>query len=123
MVVKYLLVAATGLSLSCSNAQAQLPLTLRACAPDIKSHCAHVASGKGRLKSCVKEHFQDFSNPCAERLALLATVDPACDTDVRKSCGGVKPRRGRVENCVKAALAKVRDACKERLAWAIAGRR
>jgi len=121
--VKYLLVAAAALSLSCSNAYSQWPLASRACAPDIKAHCAHVAPGERRVRSCVKEHFQDFSDACTTRLARIAAVHHACDADVREQCGGVKPRRGRVADCVKAALAKIGNACKEALARGVAGSR
>jgi hypothetical protein len=80
---------------------AQEKLSALACAADIKSKCGEVKPGEGRIRTCVKEHLSEFSEPCQAKLAKLAAVGQACAADVKQACGDAKPRRGRIVACIR----------------------
>lgn len=90
-----------------------------ACAADIKSKCGEVKPGEGRIRTCVKAHLGEFSEPCQAKLAKLAAVGQSCAADVKQTCGDVKPRRGRIAACLKSALGNLSDACKDAVAQAV----
>ena len=119
--LKGILVAGIALALWSSNAMAQEKLPARACAADIKSKCAEVQPGEGRIRTCVKEHLGEFSEPCQARLAKLAAAGKACAADIKQTCGSVKPRRGRIAACLKSALGNLSDTCKDAVAQGVAG--
>ena len=58
------------------------------CAADIKTKCAGVKPGGGRIKDCVKTHAVEFSEACKARLAQVAEISKACTTDLKESCPG-----------------------------------
>jgi hypothetical protein len=121
--LKGILVTGIALALWSSSAMAQEKLPARACAADIKSKCAEVQPGEGRIRACVKEHLGEFSEPCQAKLAKLAAVGKSCAADVKQTCGTVKPRRGRIAACLKSALGSLSDTCKDAVAQAVAGAR
>jgi hypothetical protein len=94
-----------------------------ACAGDIKSKCADVKPGEGRIRACVKEHLTEFSEPCQARLAKVAATGKACKEDVKQSCADKNRGRGRLAACMKDALGKLSDPCKDALAQAVAARK
>jgi hypothetical protein len=50
-------------------AQSVNPLAvLGACRPDIRSFCSTVSAGNGRIKTCMKQHLHQLSEPCKEAL-------------------------------------------------------
>jgi Skp family chaperone for outer membrane proteins len=95
----------------------------RICAADFKAHCADVQPGEGRIRACVKEHVNDFSEACQARLAKLTAVAKPCVDDVKQKCGNVKRGRGRIAACLKSALPDLSDACKDAVTQAVAGAR
>lgn len=95
---------------------------MKACASDVKSLCAGIQPGDGRIKACIKSHFSDVSAPCQAVLTKAATVSKACGADVKKICADVKPGGGRVEVCMKSHLTEVSDPCKDALSQATAGK-
>ena len=120
MMKSLIVIGAAVLLLSATVAMAQQRGPVGACAADIKSKCAGVERGEGRVSACIKEHLTEFSEPCQARLAKIATVGNACKADVTKNCAG-KSRLRRV-SCVKEALGNLSDPCKDALAEA-AGRK
>jgi hypothetical protein len=94
-------------------------LAVRICAADISARCAGVEGGQGRLRSCVKDHLKDFSDPCQARLARLATIRKACAADIRQNCAESKGPR-RVAACLKSTLVNLSDECKDALAQSVA---
>jgi Cysteine rich repeat len=102
-----------------SGAAARERLAVRICAADISARCTGVEGGHERLRSCVKEHLEDFSEACQARLARLAAVRKACAVDIQQSCPESKGPR-RVEACLKSALVNLSDACKDALAQSVA---
>jgi hypothetical protein len=121
--LKGILVTGIALALWSSSAIAQEKFSALACAADIKSKCREVKPGEGRIRTCVKEHLSEFSEPCQAKLAKLAAVGQACAADVKQACGDAKPRRGRIVACLKAALGNLSDACKDAVAQAVSGAR
>jgi hypothetical protein len=103
-------------------AMAQQRAAARACAADIKTLCAGVQPGEGRIRACIKGHFSELSTPCQAVLLTTAVVGKACRDDVKKLCADVKPGHGQVLACVKTHLTEVSDPCKDALARAPAGR-
>jgi hypothetical protein len=121
--LKNLSVVGVVLVLSASAAIAQPRSTAGSCAADIRSQCAGVKPGRGRIRACVKEHFKDLSDKCRARLAEFAAARQACTADVKKNCADVKPGRGQIAACIRPLIVNVSDSCKEALAGAVAGRR
>ena len=67
-----ILAASVILLLATSGAMAQMRPGMRAvaqaCKPEIARFCSQVPPGQGRIKACMKEHLQEFSEPCKEGL-------------------------------------------------------
>jgi len=124
--LKSILVVAVALALWSSSVTARERWGVGACAVDIKAFCAGVRPGEGRIRSCVKEHLKDLSEPCQGRLARLAANQRVCAADVKEKCANISLRRhrtARITACLKPALANLSDPCKDALAQAVAGTR
>ena len=107
--------------LSATSGMAQ-SAAMKACAGDVKSLCAGIQPGDGRVKACIKSHFSDVSAPCQSVLVKAAAISKACSADVKKVCSDVKPGGGRIEACMKSHLSEVSDACKDAVTLAAAGK-
>ena len=94
----------------------------RACVSDIKTHCAGVEPGEGRIAGCFKEHFKDLSTPCQNLLAATAAAAKTCTADVKQHCADARRRSARVA-CMTSALTDLSDACKSAISQVAAGRR
>ena len=95
---------------------------MKACGGDVKSLCAGVQPGDGRVKACIKSHFSDVSAACQTVLLKAAAISKACSTDVKKVCADVKPGGGRIEACMKSHLSEISDPCKDAVSQATAGK-
>jgi hypothetical protein len=73
-----------------SNAQAQG--AAKTCASDIKTLCADVRPGQGRIAACVKDHIKDLSDPCQNLLATTAATAKTCAADVKQHCADAQRR-------------------------------
>jgi len=84
-----------------------------ACAADIKSLCAGVTPGGGRLEACIKTHSGELSE--ARRAALLkdSAIRNVCAADMKQNCAGIPLGSGRLGACMKAHFANLGDACKK----------
>jgi hypothetical protein len=116
--LKNLLAVGAVLSLTATGAAAQQRAAARACAADIKTLCADVQPGDGRVRACVKDHFNELSGPCQAVLTRAAAIGKTCAADVKQNCAGVKPGRGRLVACVKEHIADLGEPCKDALAQA-----
>lgn len=114
---------AAALSFGAVPAQAAPSALAKACAKDIKSVCADVKSGGGKLKACVKEHFSELSTDCQIAIVKVAAVGRACKADAKKLCSDTKPGKGRVAECLQSHAADLSDGCKEAFAKAETGSR
>ena len=50
-------------------------VNVKACAADVKQHCADVKAGEGRLEACMKSHVANLSDACKVALANSAAGD------------------------------------------------
>jgi Cysteine rich repeat len=117
--LKNLLAVSVIMFLSATSGMAQ-SAAVKACAGDVKSLCAGIQPGDGRIKACIKSHFNDVSAPCQAVLVKAAAISKACGADVKKVCADVKP--GRIEACMKSHLSEVSDPCKDAVTQAAAGK-
>ena len=115
------LVILTALLLSGSAAVAQQ--AGKPCAGDIKTLCAGIQPGEGRIKACIKSHLTDLSPTCNDRVLTVAVTGKVCKTDVTNLCGGVVPGTGGIRACIKSHMAAVSDPCKDAMSRAAAGRK
>jgi Cysteine rich repeat len=119
--LKNLLVVSSIMLLSATSGMAQSAAT-KACAGDVKSQCAGIQPGDGRIKACIKSHFNDVSAPCQAVLVKAAAISKACGADVKKICADMKPGGGRIEACMKSHLTEVSEPCKDAITQAAAGK-
>jgi hypothetical protein len=119
--LKTLVAAAVVTLLSATSGMGQ-SAAMKACGGDVKSLCAGIQPGDGRVKACIKSHFGDVSAPCQAVLVKAAAISKACSADVKKVCADVKPGGGRIEACMKSHLSEVSDPCKDAVTQATAGK-
>jgi hypothetical protein len=93
------------------------------CASDIKTLCAGIQPGEGRIKACIKSHLTDLSPTCADRVLTVAVTGKACKTDVTNRCAGIVPGTGGIRACIKSHMAEVSDPCKNAMSQAAAGKK
>lgn len=107
--------------LSATSKIAQQRAVAKECAADVKSQCASVQPGEGRIRACIKSHFKDLSEPC-QAVLVKAAAGKACGGDIKKICADVKPGGGRIEACMKSHLAEISEPCKVAMTQAAAGK-
>jgi hypothetical protein len=120
--LKIVLSAGAAMLLLSSVSMAQVGPAAKACAGDIKTLCAGVQPGEGRVRACIKAHVKDLSEPCQAVLTKAAAIGKACRADAKQLCADVKPGGGRVGACIKAHMGEISEACKDALAQASAGK-
>jgi DNA-binding ferritin-like protein (Dps family) len=107
---------AAGLGLLCTAASAQ-PKVEQACAADIKTYCANVPEGDGRIAQCLKSNQQKLSPACqqgmANAAALMKEVVAACGDDLHRFCAGAAP--GSARDCLKTNFRSLSFQCKREL--------
>jgi hypothetical protein len=103
-----------------SSAQAQG--AAGACVSDIKTLCADVKPGQGRIGACLKDHIKDVSEPCQSLLATTAAAAKTCAADVKQHCADAQRRTEKI-SCLKSALLNLSDACKSAISQIAAGKR
>ena len=94
-----------------------------ACASDIKTQCAGIKPGEGRIKACIKSHLSNLSPTCEDRLLTVAITGKACKTDLAKLCAGIVPGTGGLRACMKSHMAEVSDPCKDAVSQTAAGKK
>jgi len=97
--------------------------TGKPCASDIKTLCAGIQPGEGRITACIKSHLTNLSPTCEERLLTVAVSGKICKTDVANLCAGIVPGTGGIRACIKAHMAEVSAPCKHAMAQTAAGRK
>lgn len=111
------------LLLGSTGAMAQQAAVRQACGAELQQHCAGVQPGDGRLRSCVKEHYAEFSEPCKQALLSNVAVVKACKADVQKTCAGIQPGGGRIQACMKDHFAEYSETCRQAIITAKFGSR
>jgi hypothetical protein len=97
---------------------AELRGVARACISDVKTQCAGVNPGEGRIRECIKTHLKDLSEPC-QTVALKTVKVKECATDVKQDCAGKSGAA--LVACMKTHLADASEPCKEVLARSAVG--
>ncbi|MBV8111705.1 MAG: hypothetical protein JO012_18260 [Hyphomicrobiales bacterium] len=92
----------------------------QACAVDLKSLCAGITPGEGRIRACMMSRMGDVSVACSTKLSRAIYVAKECEADVRRFCGNVKPGRNRIAACMRPHLREVGGPCKGALAFVAA---
>lgn len=87
------------------------------CAIDLKSLCAGITPGEGRVRACMMSHMDRLSAACSAKLSRAAYVAKECETDVKRICGGVKSGGNRIAACMRPHLGEVSASCKRALAF------
>jgi len=111
---------AAALVLSTSAGYAAPSALAKACAKDIKSVCGDVKPGGGKLKDCVKAHYNDLSPDCQVAIVRAAAVGKACKADVKQFCADSKSGKAATA-CLQSHMAEVSDGCKDAVAKVQAG--
>jgi hypothetical protein len=111
----------TALLLSGSVAKAQQ--AGNPCAGDIKTLCAGIQPGEGRIKACIESHLTDLSPTCEDRVLTVAVTGKVCKADVAKLCAGIVPGTGGIRACIKSHMAEVSDSCRDAMSQAAAGKK
>src|SRR6476660_10292696 len=93
------------------------------CAGDIKTLCAGIQPGEGRIKACIKSHLTNLSPTCEDRLLTVAVSGKVCKSDVTKLCAGIVPGTGGIRACIKSHMAQVSDPCRDAMSQAAAGKK
>ncbi len=119
--MRFRLVILTALLLSGSVAAAQQAGP--PCAGDVKTLCAGIQPGEGRIKACIKSHLIDLSPTCQDRLLTVAVTGKVCKTDVTKLCAGIVPGTGGIRACIKSHMAELSDPCRDAMSQAAAGKK
>ncbi len=92
------------------------------CAKEIKTYCARVKEGQGRLAACLYAYSDKMSDRCADAIiketgrlnAILAALNNAvavCESDIKRLCNGVAPGNGNLLGCLTKARQSVSAQC------------
>jgi len=87
------------------------------CAEDIASICKDVQPGGGRLAKCLKDHQEELSQPCRNKILdvrkEVRNFQKACEDDVLQFCKDVKSGGGRIVRCLKEHQIELSTDCKD----------
>ena len=100
------------LTLLLSIGPARSQSVFEVCLGDIKSHCASVLPGDGRLYACLYAHEEKISEACDEATAdvadqldllfeLVGYTKFQCRADIKKHCSGVEMGGGQIISCLQ----------------------
>lgn len=82
-----------------------------ACKPDAEKLCQGVQPGRGRVASCLKQHQDQLSGECREKIAEAQSRHP-CMKDAERLCKGVQPGEGRIMQCLHEHEAELSAQCR-----------
>ena len=87
----------------------------RACTTDLKSLCAGIAPGGGRIHDCLQSHISELSVGCSAILSKATWTAKQCAADIKQFCPDAK--YGGIANCMKPHLGEVSDQCKAAITY------
>lgn len=114
--------AALGFAAGNANAQPFVDAVAKACAKEIKTHCAKVTKGQGRVALCLLAFEDKLSRGCDDTLFYAAAelgklmvaraeVVKLCEPDARRLCPGMKVGDGNVLACLNLAQKALSASC------------
>ncbi|MBW1842344.1 MAG: hypothetical protein JRI75_11225 [Deltaproteobacteria bacterium] len=94
------------------------------CKKELKSYCANVTPGEGRILACLYAHGDKLSGQCEYALydaavqleravAALSYLANECDADLEKYCSSVTPGQGRLIDCLDKNSKNISKRCKQ----------
>jgi len=92
---------AAALSFGAASAEAAPSALAKACAKDIKSVCADVKSGGGKLKACVKEHYSRVVDRLSDRDRQGRGGRARLQGGRKEAVLDLKPGKNRVAECLQ----------------------
>lgn len=88
-----------------------------ACADDVAKFCKDVKPGGGGIAKCLKEHENELSPACKERVAQrgqgMHEGRGACRDDVKKFCKDTQPGGGGIMRCLKEHETELSPGCRD----------
>lgn len=98
----------------------------RNCETELKTFCADVTPGQGRILACLYAYSDKSSKQCRDTIAdayddlkLISAVSShlqnECGEDLEKYCNKVSPGQGRIMNCLEDHDAELSRKCKAAL--------
>jgi hypothetical protein len=85
------------------------------CSNDLKTYCARVQPGEGRVADCLAQHFREIQPACRGLITAARnkfdSMAAACKGDAEKLCKGVPYREGRVLSCLKSRQSDLGPSC------------
>ncbi len=106
---------ALGAALILTASTAPVQAEDRDCTVDLKSLCAGVTPGEGRIRACIQAHISELSVGCSSRLSKAAWVFSECRADVQHFCPDAK--YGGIADCMRPHLGEVSDPCRGAMAF------
>ncbi len=88
------------------------------CAADAQKLCPGVEPGEGRIAQCLKQHKDEVSAACKQKIATFREEAQACQADVQRLCPNAKPGKERQE-CMRQHKDEVSNECKQFVAGLI----
>jgi len=89
------------------------------CKADAEKLCPGLHPGDGKYGECMKQHLDQVSDACKEKMAehkeKAEEFHKDCADDVKKLCGDVKSGGGRIIECLKEKQAQASPACQTAL--------
>jgi Cysteine rich repeat len=89
----------------------------QSCRTEIRQLCGDVE--RGQLRGCIREHAQDFSAQCRERMEQRhhrrQQALEACRGDVERLCKDVEPGSWRIAQCLRSHSDELSKECSEKL--------
>jgi hypothetical protein len=89
--------------------------TERDCSTDVRSLCAGVTPGGGRVLACLQSHVGELSVGCSTVLSKAIWVSRECASDIRQFCPNAT--FGTVGGCMRPHLGQASETCRSALAY------
>jgi len=108
-----------GVSLWAASGASAQPEHRGPCADDVAKFCKDAQPGTGGIAKCLKEHEDELSPACKERVQKIQERShenhKACAEDIAKLCKDVKPGEGAMAKCLKEHENELSPACKDHI--------
>jgi hypothetical protein len=90
-----------------------------ACRADVERLCGDVQPGGGARRQCLRQHQNDLSPACHERVSRIrqrmAQVRQACSGEAQRLCADVQPGHGAILRCMRQHESQLSNECREAL--------